>query len=278
MSDTQSFSDLSSEEFPEDLWSDDENLFLDEGSHINIPEESSHVLSLFEESCIPKDVFMNMEKDELIQYIFQQGETPTYPHDKYILVDQAYNCQKFTIQNELALFQLQRYQELESTVKSIAMVEDRERMRTRWYRTISKLPVDVTRTVVVHIVKHVILLNDVETINNVRRVTRDFKSVMDSTASIEAIHVQNRKRNFEKVIQKYDDYFGDDSYFFINYRTINLYQNWLKDLDFKIYNKFLDYGCHLKFGYERLYYFRAFCRQKQRRLQRIVNEKIKLIV
>jgi len=197
-------SEESSEEWYEEGWEEVELYIACVWSEEISQKDFEEKHKLVSRSIIPREVFAAMHINEIIEYILDQGEEPRSLFYKPFLVEQAIEIQQGNLNGVFALFQLQREDELYISVKEIAMVEERETQRYLWRKRISKTPPALPFPVIECLLKHVLLLNDPRTINNVRRVSREIKIVLESEPYISIIRQQMKHRKFNDSLFLYN--------------------------------------------------------------------------
>jgi len=219
-------------------------------------EKSSEDVNLKKEiistSSIPREVFEAMNITELIGYILEKDEIPITFDFKELLIEQAVRIENKNIEALFASFQIQYKDEVQTSSKEIALVEERERLRRMWLRNISKMPSVLPRLVIQCLIKHVIILNDPKTINNTRRISREFKSTIESKPFVNIITLQNWHRKYSKALELYTIFFGDmytvffNDIEFIYDQRIKKLEEKLEIVDKKISNEYRFYVYHCR--------------------------------
>lgn len=241
--------------------------------------------TLVEKALIPKYVFDAMDVEELVGYIIEGGVVPYETDDKMVLAEQAYQSQPKNLCNELAQFQLDMMDDIQRKVTDVAKVQNRERMRWMWNLKISKLEVRVPRPVVECIIKHVILSGDKDTINNARRINRDFKCVFDSELCVNAIKTLFKIKSYEATLDEYNIYYGDGVYtthiegigLIPDPHYVSLLGNKIRKIDERIY---LDYRQTIESSHDvetSLKHFKFLCKTQHNSLSITLDEQIKLM-
>lgn len=232
-------------------------------------------------SIIPHEVFAAMPTNEVVEYILDQGEEPRSFYYKPFLVEQAIEIQQGNLNGVFALFQLQREEELHISTKEIAMVEERETQRYLWMKRISKTPPALPFPVIECLLKYVLLLNDPKTINNVRRVSREVKIVLESEPYISIIRQQMKHRKFNESLSLYNLILGHSYVPFFNgvgYMhdddKLNVLHKKLSKIDLQIAHKFACFHrCMNKSLALKL--FHEYCVQNMDTLEKCILDGIK---
>lgn len=237
-------SDSSSEEWYEEEWEEVE-LWTENINEDDFLEKKE----LIPIASIPREVFKAMTNNEIVDYISKQGKEPFTLFYKPLLVDQACEIQQENIKGVFASFQLRRKEELYASAKAIAMVEEKENQRYRWIQTISKMPPALPLPVIQCLLKYVLLLNDPQTINNIRRLSREFKIVIESENYTRIIHYQNKQRRFYEALSAYNLVVGNHYTVFVDgvgyiydEDKLNILHKKLNQIDLHIAHKFNQYS------------------------------------
>jgi len=277
-----------SEEWYED---EDEDEDEDEEPYINCvwkeelsQEEFKEKQKIVSRSIIPDEVFTAMSTNEIVDYILEKGEEPRSFHYKPFLVKQAIQIQQDNLDGVFALFQLQREKELYISTKEIAMVEEREKQRSLWMKRILKTPPALPFPVIECLLKHVLLLNDLKTVNNIRRVSREIKVVIESEPYISIIRQQSKQRKFNESLSLYNSTFSHLCISPFNRITWRNHKSKLKALhmklskiDLQIAHKFMCCFHRHKNIYLGCKRFQEYCVQNRNRLEKCVLDDIKTL-
>jgi hypothetical protein len=125
--------------------------------------------------------------------------------------DQDLPCQDSELSWSLLEFQLEREWPLEEHIRLQALKECQQRLSKAYDGIRASLPPAMPRPVIEGIVKWVLIGGDIKTINNVRRISHEFRAVIEEPRHLRILQTSNEIRRLERAKKDYQFNFSNET-------------------------------------------------------------------